>query len=153
MVSFCRKFIAAIFLVLLPIPGWGRLSMPKALVKINGLEISVDIPDTPALQYKGLGKRDYLPEFAGMLFFFSQAEFLEFHMKDMRFPIDIIWIRSQVIVDISRNVPLPSSAYLPTYSPDKKADMVLEVNANFTSRHNVRVGDKVEILPHKTTKQ
>jgi uncharacterized membrane protein (UPF0127 family) len=117
------------------------------MVKVGGVEISVEIPNTPTLKYKGLGQRDYLPEFAGMLFIFSRAGFHAFHMKDMRFPIDIVWIRSNTIVDISKNVPVPTGVKLSTFRPGAKCDMVLEVNAHFTDRHNIRIGDGVEVHP------
>ncbi len=123
--------------------------LPKAQVRIGTVNILAEIPNTPSLYHKGLGKRDSLAEFAGMLFIFPEADFQVFHMKNMRFPIDIIWIRSNIIVDISKNVPVPTGAYLPTYRPDTKADMVLEVNAHFTERHNIHRGDKVEIHPIK----
>lgn len=119
--------------------------MPKTIVRVGGIEISVEIPDTPSLQYKGLGLRDYLAEFSGMLFIFPKADFYRFHMKDMNFPIDIIWIRSNLIVDISKNVPIPTDRNYQIYLPDQKADTVLEVNAHFADRHNIRVGDAVDV--------
>ncbi len=84
-----------------------------------------------------------------MLFIFPTPDTYAFHMKDMRFPIDIIWIRSNVIVDISKDVPVPKGMDLPTYQPSADADMVLEVNAHFTDRYNIQPGDKVEIHPLK----
>ena len=149
MVSFHRKAVGTLFLILLPTVGLARSSLPKALVRIGQLNISVEIPDTPFLQHKGLGQRDYLPEFAGMLFIFATPDIYSFHMKDMRFPIDIIWIRANLIVDISKNVPVPTGSRLPTFTPRTKADMVLEVNAHFTDHHNIGEGNRVEIHPLK----
>jgi uncharacterized membrane protein (UPF0127 family) len=134
-------------LVVFPAVSPASSSLPKAQVKIGEIEILVEIPDTPSLKYKGLGKRNYLGEFEGMLFVFREADFHLFHMKNMRFPIDIIWIRSGVVVDVSKNVPVPVDSRLPTYAPKVKADMVLEVNAYFTDRYNIRPGDKVAIQP------
>ena len=135
---------------ILPVAASANPSLlPKAQVRIGTVNILAEIPNTPALYHKGLGKRDSLAEFEGMLFIFPEADVHVFHMKDMRFPIDIIWIRSNIIVDISKNVPVPAGVYLPTYSPGAKADMVLEVTANFTDRHNIHRGDKVEIHPIK----
>jgi uncharacterized membrane protein (UPF0127 family) len=149
MVLFRREIISVLFFILLPISGSADSSLPKAQVRIDNVDILAEIPNTPSLQHKGLGQRDYLGEFEGMLFIFPKADFYAFHMKDMRFPIDIIWIRSNVIVDISKNIPVPIGVNLPTYRPNTKADKVLEVNAHFTDRHNIRWGDKVEIHPMK----
>ena len=149
MVSFCRKIVSALFFVLLSTSAYSGPSLPKAQVRIGKVVISVEIPNTPSLRHKGLGKRDYLAEFAGMLFIFPKPYTYAFHMKDMRFPIDLIWIRSNVIVDISKDVPVPKGMDLPTYQPNREADMVLEVNAYFTDRHNIRLGDRVDVHPIK----
>lgn len=149
MVSFCRKIVSTVFFVLLSTSAYSSPSLPKALVRIGKVDISVEIPNTPFLRHKGLGRRDYLAEFAGMLFIFPEPDTYAFHMKDMRFPIDIIWIRSNVIVDISKNVPVPKEIGLPTYQPKTGVDMVLEVNAHFTDRHNIRPGDRVDVHPLK----
>jgi uncharacterized membrane protein (UPF0127 family) len=149
MVSFRRKIVSALFFVLLSASAYSSPSLPKVQVRIGKVDILVEIPNTPSLQHKGLGKRDYLAEFEGMLFIFPTPDTYAFHMKDMRFPIDIIWIRSNVIVDITKNVPVPTGMDLPTYQPDREADMVLEVNAYFTDRHNIRLGDRVDVHPVK----
>lgn len=149
MVSFCRKVVKILWFLLLPLAASAAPSLPKAQVRIGNVDLLVEIPNTPALSHKGLGQRDYLGEFEGMLFIFSEADTYAFHMKDMRFPIDIIWIRSNVVVDISKNVPVPTGPDLPVYRPGTKADMVLEVNANFTNRHHIKQGDKVEVRPLK----
>jgi uncharacterized membrane protein (UPF0127 family) len=141
--------VKVLLFLFLPLTVSAKPSLPRVQVRIGKVDILAEIPNTPSLRHKGLGQRDYLAEFEGMLFIFPVADTYAFHMKDMRFPIDIIWIRSNVVVDISKNVPVPTGPDLPVYRPRSKADMVLEVNANFTNRHNIKWGDKVEIHPLK----
>ena len=64
----------------------------KSTVKIRDLEIKVDISDTAKLQTKGLSGRSNLDEEEGMLFIFPDNKVRYFWMKDMLFPIDILWI-------------------------------------------------------------
>ena len=83
-----------------------------------------------------------------MLFIFDQKYQPSFWMFDMNFPLDIIWISDDVIVDIDRNVPIPKpntlDYQLPLYTPEKPINYVLEVNAGFCEKNSIEVGDSVE---------
>ena len=46
----------------------------------------------------------YAGYYLAMLFRFSQAEKYSFWMKDMRFPLDIIWIKNREVVHIEKNI-------------------------------------------------
>ena len=77
-----------------------------------------------------------------MLFIFNSADNYGFWMKDMIFPIDIIWIgENKKIVYIEKNV-LPES-YPKNFSPNVKAMYVLEVLSGFSEKHNIKIGDEV----------
>src|SRR3989344_8044864 len=93
--------------------------------------IKVEVADTPEKTTLGLSYRESLPENFGMLFIFSEPHIPTFWMKEMNFPLDMIWIREDnTIVDITQNVPQPSPGMmefeLPHYSPSQPAKMVLE---------------------------
>lgn len=70
-----------------------------------------------------------------------------FWMKDMKFDLDLIWIREGKIIGITPNVPHPNSPSdkLPTYSPPSEINMVLEVNAGWSEKYRVEVGDEVRL--------
>ncbi|MBA3976858.1 MAG: DUF192 domain-containing protein [Nitrosopumilus sp.] len=115
-------------------------------VKIKGLDINVILAETPDQKTKGLSVKNSLKENEGMLFIFDSPRKNSFWMKDMKFPIDIIWINSDYrIIHIEKNLP-PCTSFLicKSYSPDENSQYVLEVNSNYTTKNNITVGDKVE---------
>jgi uncharacterized membrane protein (UPF0127 family) len=118
-------------------------SQPKALIK-------TEYARTKEERARGLGGRASLDADSGMLFIFEQQDKYRFWMKDMRFPLDIVWIRGDEIVDITKNVPPPTSGQtdntLPIYTTLQLADKVLEVNSGFTSNHNIEIGDKIKLV-------
>ena len=94
------------------------------LVTINKLEIPVEVMRTEAEVQKGLSGRPYLDQDKGMLFIFAKSDIYRFWMPDMHFPIDIIWINNNQVVDISKNVPIDFNLANPKfYSPSKKPVM------------------------------
>lgn len=119
-------------------------NLDKRKITIGNIPLTVEIADDPHEQTKGLSDREILGENQGMLFIYSGPQNPSFWMKDMRFPIDIIWIRDGVIVDISENVPLFEDGYITRRSPSHAADAVLEVNAGWAQLHGIRIGDFVK---------
>ncbi len=117
----------------------------KSILKIGTLEIQVEIADSEAKRRHGLSDRDTLPDNSGMLFIFDRPQPLYFHMKDMRFGLDMIWIRDGKVVEISKNIPPPSetNGVIRTVEPHQLANWTLEVPANFADSHNINVGDTV----------
>ena len=114
-------------------------------VKIAGQEIKVDLALDTQTQEQGLSGRTLLKEDEGMLFIFQISDTHPFWMKDMNFPIDIIWIRDTTIVDISKNVPVATTAELPTYAPREPVNKVLEVRAGDADRYGFKIGDAIKI--------
>lgn len=123
----------------------------KAEIKIGKAVINVDIAYTQEEQYKGLSGREFLKENEGMIFIYKSYKIPSFVMRDMKFSIDIIWIRDNVIVDISKNLPLPVPGKpLIEYKPISDINRVLEVLAGFTDRGKIQIGDTLEIFFPKT---
>lgn len=118
-------------------------------VKINDIAIEVDIADNKQERSQGLSGRDSLAENEGMLFVFERHTTPTFWMKDMNFPIDIIWISDERIVQIDESVPNPepgtSLSKLPLYAPSQPVNYVLEVNAGFSEDNGIGVGDLVDL--------
>ena len=107
---------------------------------------ALDVVDTPALRERGLSGRTALAADEGMLFLFDSPEIQSFWMKDMRFPIDIVWIRAGKIVGITPDVPVPASAReLPQYHSPVPCDVVLELSAGAARRWGLQLGDAMRI--------
>lgn len=113
-------------------------------VLINNTIIAVDLARTNAQVQRGLSGRPSLDPQSGMLFIFSKPSIYSFWMPDMNFPLDLIWISNDIIVDISHNVTnVFDRAHPVYYKPKEPAQYVLEVNANFSINHNIKIGDTV----------
>jgi uncharacterized membrane protein (UPF0127 family) len=120
----------------------------QAKVIINGFELRVYLAVTNDQQIKGLSVKDHLKENEGMLFVYEQPTRQAFWMKDMKFPIDIIWLDSNgTVVHIEHNLQpcIMSFAFIcPSYIPDKDSLYVLETVAGFSKKHGIKVGTNVD---------
>lgn len=114
-------------------------------VKINNKIIKVEIADEPDERTRGLSYRDSLCDDCGMLFIFPEKKVKSFWMKDMNFPIDIIWIDDDQIVKIDKNLKPEGIMPKETYSSEVPVNYVLELNTNFSINYNIKIGDKIKI--------
>ncbi len=126
-------------------------SPQPAMVRVANAAYTVDVAAQPETRQQGLSGRESLPQNAGMLFVFDEEQELQFWMKDMRFPLDIIWIDAQCrLIDISAHVPTPppgaDNADIPRANAPSPARYVLELNAGEASRAGLSPGDRVEFL-------
>jgi hypothetical protein len=121
----------------------------KRQIKVGNVTLYVEIADSEDERKKGLSGTKSLPENEGMLFSFGQENVLpSFWMKGMLIPIDIIWIDEWEVVKIHENIqpePEKSDSELTKYYPDGPVDLVIEVNAGFSGKNNIRVGDNILI--------
>lgn len=131
--------VAMVLLLLLtPQPAVSR----AADIRIGQHQFHVTIAQSKAQRERGLSGRSVLAENEGMLFLFPSEDIYSFWMPDMHFPLDIIWINQNKIVEIAR-LQAPSADH-PTpesYTPSQKADRVVELNAGSTEKFDLHVGD------------
>ncbi len=119
------------------------ISLEKPYVKIKNNIIKVEIADDFEEQIKGLSNRDNLDDDSGMLFVFQDKQIRRFWMKNMRFPLDIIWIDDNKIVKIDKNLPPEGENPQNIYSSEIPVNYVLEVNGGYCDKHNIKVGSDV----------
>ncbi len=145
-----KKSLIFIFIVLFVVGGaylkWREYVLPTASVRIAGQEIVAEVAQSPKAWQKGLSGRQDLPEGRGMLFIFPESSRRGFWMKEMNFPIDIIWIDQGKVVDIAPRVPPSTEDNPPVYYPRLPANVVLEVMAGFSEKYGVKIGDTVTLL-------
>ncbi len=97
-------------------------------------------------QQVGLSKYDKIEDSRGMIFTFGKPGYYSFWMKQMKFPIDIIYIRDNKIVKIHRNVKPPKErGELTLYNSTEPADKVLEVNAGLSQSYDIKEGDSISL--------
>ncbi len=114
----------------------------KADIVINNYHLQTDIAGTSQQQQTGLAIKSQLNENQAMLFPFADESYQAFWMKDMKFPIDIMWVdKNNTIVYVQPHLP-PCATVLncPIYQPDVKVIYVLEVVSGFAQQHHVVVG-------------
>jgi uncharacterized membrane protein (UPF0127 family) len=140
--------------------------LPRGTITIGNNTFSAELATTMVQQAKGLSGRTGLGANDGMLFLFNRAAIQSFWMKDMNFPIDIIWIGSTPstglgqdtliasgqtgkVLGFEQNAPTPKPGaqlwQLPIYSSPDGVDTVLEVSAGTVVGDNIAVGDVVTI--------
>ena len=112
-------------------------------VSLAGVTLNTEVADTEEARVQGLSYRPELGDENSMLFVFDSPGYYPFWMKDMNFPIDIIWIGENMrVVHIKENA--SPSSYPLVFEPGKPAKYVLETTAGFSSRNDLEVGDKVK---------
>ena len=110
----------------------------------------MDLAETPEKRTQGLSGRPVLEDGTGMLFVFQEERQHTFWMKDMRFPLDMIWINSEcALADIIPDIPHPppdqKNSALPTYSPSAPGSFVLELNAGVAAASGLQTGDMMTL--------
>jgi len=106
--------------------------------------VNVEVVSAKKDVERGLQGRKGVGHNRGMLFVFDHDDRYRFWMKDMKFPIDIIWLdRQDRIVAIGENVPPCLADPCPVYRPPADARYVLEVSAGFSRAHDMKPGGHV----------
>lgn len=121
----------------------------QILAEVGGQIIKVDVARTEAEQNKGLSGRPSMAEDEGMLFVFAHPGRHPFWMKDMNFPIDIIWLmpaddgdHSILTVVFIKHDARPES-YPEIIDPEMNAQYVLEIASGVAKKNNLKVGDSI----------
>lgn len=118
-------------------------------IKIKEKKYQVEVVNNKESIALGLSGRQEIGS-DGMLFVFSNPKYPVFWMKQMNFPLDFLWIKDNEIVQIDENIPYPvnnvSLEELELYKSKFLVDKVLEVQAGFVEKENIKVGDKIKFI-------
>lgn len=134
----------------LAVPAEQSTSTPlprRGTVLLGGrVRVRVEVAVTEEEKARGLSGRAGLPPGTGMLFPYPTPGFRSMWMREMRFPLDFLWIRDGRIVDLFEEVrpPLPGQVPRTVASPEP-AQSIVEVPAGFIRMHGLRRGDAVEV--------
>lgn len=114
-------------------------------IQINGVTVFLDLALTAEQRSKGLSGRRNLEPDKGMLFYFDKPGIYSFWMKDMNFPIDIIWIGEDLrVADVTENA--SPESFPKQFLPKEAAKFVLEVNAGWAKEHGIKEKMPVKIF-------
>lgn len=143
-------------LVLAAVVGMGLLSFKEACrdfkagkVVIDETELSVAVATTNTARERGLKGCQSLPQESGMYFPYEQPQDVQYWMKGMLIPLDIVWIANGRVVGIEKNVPPQDELVVdpPRYRPLQPITGVLEVAGNAAEKYGIKVGDIVQFMP------
>ena len=103
--------------------------------------IDVELAQDESKRQLGLMYRDKLAENQGMLFVFEGDEDRSFWMKNTVLSLDIIFVngKNQIVTIHKNTTPYSEQSYAST----KPAQYVVEVNAGYTDKHKISVGDHI----------
>jgi uncharacterized protein len=104
--------------------------------------INLETPRTREEQARGLAKYTSLPQTQGMLFDFGRPGDACMWMKDMKFPIDMVWLNEdKTVTKIERNI-LPDT-FPQTFCADTPSRYVIELNSGIANLVGLQIGQQI----------
>jgi uncharacterized membrane protein (UPF0127 family) len=91
----------------------------------------------------GLGGRSCIGPEQSMLFVFKKPDYYPFWMKDMKFPIDIIWINQNKTVN-KVEADVSPSTYPRSFTNTQPSMYVLEIQAGLAQQLNITEGTSLQ---------
>lgn len=111
-------------------------------ITIAEQELLASVADTVDERQQGLSSTPSLPENIVKLFIFDTSSNWGFWMKDMNYPIDIIWLdEDKKIVHIVKGA--EPTSYPDLFEPPAPARYVIETRQGFMDRYGVELGQSV----------
>lgn len=154
------KLVIGLFLLLLIIAVGGKFAMDyyqgngfslpflsqSGKATVNNQVFKLYLANTDNTRQVGLSDKTEMPQDYGMLFEFEKADYHTFWMKNMKFPIDILFLKDDKVVTVYKNAQVPKEGdSLSLYKPEEPANKVLEINAGLSEKYNIKKGDTVKI--------
>lgn len=142
--GFLVSFLVLIFVVILA----SASQLPKVCNEIyrhdktistEKHDLKVELADSPKELDEGLSGRKCIGESQAMLFVFDRPGYYNFWMKEMKFPIDIVWIDStKKIIEVTDNI--QPSTYPDSFTSNQPPQYVLEVQAGRAAELGLSAG-------------
>lgn len=139
-------FVASLVFFKLDIMGDEKLASVTVESSAGKTKYVCAVADLLVEQTEGLMHRKVLCDYCGMLFIYNESHTLDFWMKNMVIPIDIVFLdQDKRILNIYSDVPVCTTENCTLYTSDGPAQYVLEIPANSSVKHGFAKGDLVNI--------
>lgn len=115
---------------------------------VQALNIKVELAITDKQRKTGLMFRQALALDRGMLFKFESTETQNVWMRNVFFPIDVVFISRQgkVVALLKHLPPCLQQDTCPIYRSGVEAKYMLEINAGLIEQHNISIGQPIQFL-------
>lgn len=139
-----KKWVATILITLAAIAAsvflWWWMDYEHNSLSLSGARYHISIVDSEAERERGLSGSDSLPDGQAMLFVFPNDSTWGIWMKDMKYPIDIVWLdKGKKVVYTVKNA--EPSSYPKIFQPIEKARYVIELPNGTIEKTGIAVGD------------
>lgn len=112
------------------------------IIQVPEARISAEVADKPSELEKGLSTKSCIGKNQGMLFIFERPGYHNFWMKEMNFPIDIVWLDERKrVIEVTENV--DPATYPDTFASSQPSGYVLELQAGAAAKHGIRPGTEL----------
>ena len=105
--------------------------------------VDARVADTREKRYVGLSDTRSLPAGEGMLFVHGSEGRHSYVMRDMSFPLDMIFVAANETVTTVHHAPVPEGDYERSYTG--RAKWVLEVPRGWANRTGLDEGDRIAV--------
>jgi len=126
-------------------PSQSQVLPISATVDIQGTQIALEVAETPAQRATGLMFRAEIPPDRGMLFPFSPPRPVQFWMRNVQVPLDMVFLYQGRVEAIAADVPPCDALPCPTYGPRVEIDSVIELRGGRAEELGLQVGDRLSI--------
>ena len=119
---------------------------PRTEVRIATATFQARVADSQEERRQGLSGVTSMKDNEALLMVFDSNSDWGIWMKDMKIPLDIIWLdEDQTVVHVVKNAS-PELGTTTSFKPTEPARYVVEMNAGLTTTHNIKVGDTAEFV-------
>ena len=111
-------------------------------LRVGQGEFAIRVARTDEERERGLSGTTKLPADRALLFVFPSNDTWGIWMKDMNYPIDIVWLDENKTVIFIKQHASPSSYPGEIFKPSKRAKYVVEFAAGATSDARITIGSQ-----------
>ncbi len=119
-------FGGAVILLMVALITVASQSFTRPTITLGSCQFKTELAETSQQKAQGLAGRQSISKDQAMIFDFKQEQ-PSFWMKGMLFPLDIIWVSGNKVIDIDANAPVDDGAV--QYEPSQPIDWVIEIAA------------------------